>query len=302
MKTSAAPGRSLAAVDIPVATRTDSGSSLAVLLRLRRNRSATVASTVVALFLFVGIAAPLIAPSDPYSGDIAHRLEGPSPQHLLGTDELGRDILSRIIFGASMSLRIQFGVIGICLLGGVTLGMIAGYYGGWSDEVLMRLMDMLLAFPGVFLALAVVAALGPGTLNLVVAIGIALVPLFARLVRASVMAEQAKEFVSAARAVGAGDGRILVRHILPNCAAPLIVFTTLHLATVLLTAAGLSYLGLGVQPPFPEWGAMLSDSRTYFFTAPHAVVIPGAVIMLVSTALNVLGDGLREALDTRLRL
>ncbi len=272
------------------------------LTEARRRSATTMAGAVVVLFVVAALLAPVIAPNDPLAGRASERLRPPSGAHLLGTDELGRDILSRLLFGASMSLRIQAGGVGLALLCGVTLGLLAGYRGGWLDEGIMRAMDVLLAFPGVFLSIAVIAVIGPGALNVTLAVGVALVPSFARLVRASVMAARGMEYVQAAHAIGASDLRIVLRHILPNCGALLIVFTTLNLAVVLLTASGLSYLGLGVQPPEAEWGAMLSNSRSYLLTAPHATVIPGVAIMLVSTALNVLGDGLRDILDPRLRL
>jgi len=269
--------------------------------RFARRNVLVLAGAIVVLYTVVGIFAPLLAPSGPLAGDSGQRLLPPSIAHLLGTDELGRDILSRVIFGASTSLVIQAGAVAIGLIIGSSLGLIAGYCGGWLDELIMRPMDVLLAFPGVFLAITVIAALGPGTSSVTYAVGIALVPSFARLVRASAMSCREMEYVTAARGAGAGHARILLRHVLPNSAPPLIVYSTLVLAYVLLTASGLGYLGLGVQPPEPEWGAMLSSSRTYLLTAPHATVIPGIAIMIVTTAFNILGDGLRDALDPRMR-
>jgi peptide/nickel transport system permease protein len=271
------------------------------LKHLGRHRAAVVAAVIILLYLALGILAPVIAPYDPLSGDASERLQGPSPDHLLGTDELGRDILSRIIYGASTSLVIQGGAVAIGLLVGAGLGLIAGYSRGWSDDLIMRLMDVLLAFPGVFLSIVVIAALGPGTSSVLYAVGIALIPSFARLVRSSAIQIRELQYVEAAQAIGAGHLRILARHVLPNSAPPIIVYTTVVLAYILLTASGLSYLGLGVQPPTPEWGAMLSNSRTYLLTAPHATVIPGLAIMIVALAFNILGDGLREALDPHMR-
>jgi peptide/nickel transport system permease protein len=256
---------------------------------------------IVGLYLILAILAPILTASDPLEGDLAERLQPPSLTHPFGNDELGRDILSRIIFGASTSLLIQVAALTIGLLVGVSLGLIGGYTRGWFDETIMRIMDVLLAFPGVFLAITVIAVLGPGTTNVIYAVGIALIPSFARLTRSAAMACRELEYVMAARTIGAGHFRIILRHILPNSAPPIIVYTTLVLAYILLTASGLSFLGLGVQPPRPEWGAMLSNSRTYLLTAPHAAVIPGIAILIVSLAFNILGDGLRDALDPRMR-
>ena len=269
--------------------------------RFGKRNSLILAGAVVVVYVALGVLAPVLVPSGPFAGDSSQRLSPPSAAHLLGTDELGRDILSRIIYGASTSLMIQAGAVAIGLIVGSGLGLIAGYRGGWVDELIMRPMDVLLAFPGVFLAITVIAALGPGTSSVTYAVGIALVPSFARLVRASAISCREMEYVTAARGAGAGHARILLRHVLPNSAPSLIVYSTLVLAYVLLTASGLGYLGLGVQPPAPEWGAMLSNSRTYLLTAPHATVIPGIAIMVVTTAFNILGDGLRDALDPRMR-
>ncbi len=266
-----------------------------------RHKAMALAGAIVLLYLWLGIFAPVLAPSDPLTGESSGRLSPPSQAHLLGTDELGRDILSRIMFGASTSLLIQAGAVVTSLVVGGALGLIAGYASGWLDEAVMRLMDIFLAFPGVFLSIAVIAVLGPGVMSVTWAVGIALIPSFARLMRSSAMTCSELEYVQAARGIGAGPFRILLRHVLPNSLPPMIVYTTLVLAYVLLTASGLSYLGLGVQPPDPEWGAMLSNSRTYLLTAPHATVIPGLAIMIVSLAFNILGDGLRDTLDPRMR-
>ena len=269
--------------------------------RFGRRNALILAGAIVIVYMALGILAPVLAPTGPLAGDSSQRLSPPSAAHLLGTDELGREILTRIIFGASTSLVIQAGAVAIGLIIGSGLGLIAGYRGGWVDELIMRPMDVLLAFPGVFLAITVIAALGPGTSSVTYAVGIALIPSFARLVRATAMSCRELDYVTAAHGAGAGHVRILLRHVLPNCAPSLIVYSTLVLAYVLLTASGLGYLGLGVQPPAPEWGAMLSNSRTYLLTAPHATVIPGIAIMVVTTAFNILGDGLRDALDPRMR-
>ncbi len=269
--------------------------------RLKRNRAAIVGGVIVVLFVVTAVLAPWLSPFHPNEGDLTKRLKAPDREHLLGTDPLGRDILSRIIYGARISLQIQVVSVAIALLIGTFLGMVGGYYGGKLDNLIMRLMDILLAFPGIFLAVAIIAVLGPGLTNLILAAGIYSVPQFARIVRGSVLSLKEKEFVEAARAVGERDFSILFRYLLPNSMAPIIVQTTLRMATVLLTASGLSFLGLGVQPPTPEWGAMLSNARAYLITAPHVATVPGLAIMLVVMGFNLFGDGLRDSLDPRLR-
>ncbi len=210
-------------------------------------------------------------------------------------------MLSRVLYGARISLQIQVASVGLALLLGTVLGVIAGYVGRWPDMLIMRVVDIMMAFPGIFLALAIIAALGTGLGNVIIASAIFLVPQFARVVRGSVLTLKEKEFVEAARALGEGDFTIVTRYLLPNSLAPIIVQTSLRMATVLLTASGLSFLGLGVQPPSPEWGAMLSNARAYMITAPHVATVPGLAIMVVVLGFNLLGDGLRDALDPRLR-
>jgi len=256
---------------------------------------------IVLLFVATALMAPWLSPYHPNEGDLTKRLKAPDRVHLLGTDPLGRDILSRIIHGARISLQIQIVSVAIALMIGTFLGMVGGYYGGKFDNLIMRLMDILLAFPGIFLAIAIIAVLGPGLTNLMLAAGIYSIPQFARIVRGSVLSLKEKEFVEAARAVGEKDFNILFRYLLPNSMAPIIVQTTLRMATVLLTASGLSFLGLGVQPPTPEWGAMLSNARAYLITAPYVATVPGLAIMLVVMGFNLFGDGLRDSLDPRLR-
>lgn len=269
--------------------------------RLKRNRAAIMGGIIVLLFVSMAILAPWIAPFPPNEGDLGKRLKPPSREHLLGTDPLGRDLLSRVIYGARISLQIQIISVAIALVIGTVLGMIGGYYGGKIDNLIMRLIDILLAFPGIFLAISIIAVLGPGLMNLMLAAGIYSIPQFARIVRGSVVSLKEKEFIEAARAVGEKDRDILLRYLLPNSLAPIIVQTTLRMATVLLTASGLSFLGLGVQPPTPEWGAMLSNARAYLITAPHVATVPGLAIMLVVLGFNLFGDGLRDSLDPRLR-
>jgi peptide/nickel transport system permease protein len=269
--------------------------------RLKRNRAAIAGGIIVLLFVFMAILAPLISPHPPNEGDLTKRLKPPSGEHLLGTDPLGRDLLSRVIHGARISLQIQIVSVSIALVIGTLLGMIGGYYGGKLDHLLMRLMDILLAFPGIFLAISIIAVLGPGLTNLMLAAGIYSIPQFARIVRGSILSLKEKEFIEAARAVGENDLNILFRYLLPNSMAPIIIQTTLRMATVLLTASGLSFLGLGVQPPTAEWGAMLSNARAYLITAPHVAMVPGLAIMLVVMGFNLFGDGLRDSLDPRLK-
>lgn len=269
--------------------------------RLKRNRAATVGGMIVVLFVMIALLAPLISPYPPNEGDLAKRLKPPTREHLLGTDALGRDLLSRVIYGARISLQIQVVAVMIALVIGTILGMVGGYYGGKFDHLIMRLMDILLAFPGIFLAISIIAVLGTGLTNLMLAAGIYSVPQFARIVRGSVLTLKEKEFIEAARAVGENDFNILFRYLLPNSIAPIIIQTTLRMATVLLTASGLSFLGLGVQPPTAEWGAMLSNARAYLITAPHVATVPGLAIMLVVMGFNLFGDGLRDSLDPRLR-
>ncbi|MDL2327777.1 ABC transporter permease [Ruminococcaceae bacterium OttesenSCG-928-A11] len=235
------------------------------------------------------------------SQDLVHKLQGPSAQHIFGLDEFGRDIFLRILWGTRYSLFMGiFSILASVLIGGV-FGAIAGYYGGRTDNIIMRAMDILMAMPSILLAIAIVAALGPGLVNVLIAIGISYVPTFARVVRAAVMTVRGQEFVEAAGAVGASDARIIFKQIIPNTMAPIIVQATLGVAGAILSIAGLSFLGLGIQPPLPEWGAMLSNARTYIRDAWHITVIPGMMILLTILALNIVGDGLRDALDPKLK-
>lgn len=282
--------------------RVAAGGELADLWRrLRRNRAAVVGAGIVLTFVVLAVLAPALVPYNPTQGDLNDRLQSFSGTHWLGTDELGRDLLSWILYGARVSLQIQIVAVVLALMVGVLLGSLSGYLGGYVDSIIMRCMDILLAFPGIFLALGIIAALGPGLINLMFAAGISSIPQFARIVRASILSLKEREFVEAALALGSGSNRIMFRHLLPNCLAPIIVQSTLRMATVLLTASGLSFLGLGVQPPTPEWGAMLSNARSYLIVAPHVATIPGLAIMVVVVGFNLFGDGLRDTLDPRLR-
>ena len=267
--------------------------------RLKKNRLAVLGGGLLGFFLLVAVGAPILAPSDPLAQDLYNRLNPPSLSHPFGTDDFGRDLLSRVIYGSRISLRIGTVAVMIALVVGSLVGLVAGYWGGLLDQLLMRAMDLMLAFPSILLAIGIVAVLGPGLENAMLAVGTVAVPQYARLVRASVLTIREQEYVAAARALGAGDFRILFLAVLPNCLAPLIVQSTLGLATAILDAAGLSFLGLGAQPPVPEWGAMLNGGRELILSAPWVLTFPGLAIFLSVLAFNLLGDGLRDALDPR---
>jgi peptide/nickel transport system permease protein len=272
-----------------------------VLRGLKKHRLALVGAVIIFVLIFLAILAPFIAPHDPIEQNLEHRLLAPNTQYLLGTDNLGRCILSRLIHGASVSLLIGIMVVGISAFVGVTLGLLAGYRGGLIDELIMRIVDILLAFPGIILALVVIGILGPSLYNVMLALAIVGWTSYARVVRGTVLSVKEKEFVEAARVLGASDVRIMFRHILPNIMAPVIVMATLGMAHVILAAAALSFLGLGAQPPTPEWGSMLNSGRAFMRTAPHLTIFPGLAIMVTVLAFNFLGDGLRDALDPRLK-
>jgi len=270
--------------------------------RLFRDKLALVGLVIMGTFLLTAILAPVLAPYDPIEQSLVERREPPSSQHPLGLDDLGRDILSRVIFGARKSLQVGVVSVTMAIVVGTLIGATSGYLGGWVDILVMRLMDIMLAFPALLLAIAIVTILGPGLLNMLYAIGIVSIPVYARIARASVLSVKVQDYVLAARALGASPVRILARHVMPNCLTPLIVQGTLGIGTAILDAAGLSFLGLGAQPPTPEWGAMLGQGRYAMFTAPHIVLFPGLAIVLTVLGFNLLGDGLRDALDPRLRL
>jgi peptide/nickel transport system permease protein len=270
--------------------------------RLLRNRAAMVGLIIVLVFVVAAVLGDRLVPFDPFQQNLARALRAPGLPHPLGTDEFGRDIMSRIVHGARISSFIGLAGVGFGLVVGGGLGTAGGYLGGRADQITMRLIDVLLAFPGMLLALAIVSFLGPGLGNVLVAVGIYSVPLYARVMRGSVMSVRTQEFVEAARALGASDLRILWRHILPNAMTPIIVISSLRFADVILTASGLSFLGLGAQPPMPEWGAMLASGRVYLRVAPWVAVFPGVALALVVFGFNLLGDGLRDALDPRMRV
>jgi len=271
------------------------------LKRLLGNFAFTAGLLLTVSLIFVALAAPLLAPYDPDVQDTARRLEPPSKQHLLGLDDLGRDVLSRILFGARVSLRVGFSVVILASLVGVTLGAVSGYFGGAVDLIVMRICDILLAFPGILLSIALVAVLGPSLNNVIMALAISGWVGYARLVRGQVLKVREMEYVTAARALGAKSPRVIVLHVLPNVINPVIVMATLGLAGAILAEAALSFLGLGVQPPTPSWGAMLTAGRRYLGLANHLAIFPGIAIMLAVMGLNFLGDGLIDALDPKYR-
>ena len=274
--------------------------------RLRRNPGALVGFVLVALFVVVAVFAPLIALESPRSGDLSRLggscCPGPSADHPFGIDQQGRDVFSRVVYGARYSLLIGIVAVAVGLSIGLLVGAVAGYMGGWVDSVLMRLMDIMLSIPGLLLAIGIVAALGPGLIQIMAAVGATQIPIFARLLRGSVLAQRENDFVLAARSVGVRGRLILFSHILPNSVSPVIVQGTLALATAIIDVAGLGFLGLGPQDPAtPEWGTMLTDTTRYLQTAPHLALIPGAAIVVSVLGFNLIGDGLREALDPKFR-
>ncbi len=275
---------------------------LAIVWRqLRRNRAAMIGAFLIICELTIALAAPLVAPYDPLDQNPRAALQAPSRDHLFGTDDTGRDLLSRVIYGARISLRVGLISVGIGGGIGIALGIIAGYRGGVIDMVIMRLIDLLLAFPGILLALGIVAILGPGLGNVMIAVGISAIPSYTRVSRAATISLRDREFVLGARAIGCGDLRIAMRYILPNVLPPLIVLATLGIAGAILTAAGLSFIGLGAVPPAPEWGAILSLGRKYINQAWWYTTFPGLAIAVTVLGINMLGDALRDALDPRLR-
>ena len=272
-----------------------------------QNRGAVIGLVVFGLLVLTALLAPLIAPHDPTQQYRDALLappiwqEGGRAGFLLGTDAVGRDMLSRLIYGAQYSLFIGIVVVSIALTGGIAIGLIAGFYGGWVDNVIMRVMDVILAFPSLLLALVLVAILGPGLTNAMIAIAIVYQPHFARLTRAAVMSEKAREYVTAAKVAGASNLRLMFKTILPNCLAPLIVQATLSFSSAVLDSAALGFLGMGAQPPASEWGTMLAEARKFILRAWWVVTFPGLAILISVLAINLMGDGLRDALDPKLK-
>jgi ABC-type dipeptide/oligopeptide/nickel transport system permease subunit len=268
--------------------------------RFRRNRGAVMGVLVLGMFVVVALGAPMATTYNPELPQLDQKLLDPTPAHLLGTDLLGRDVLARLAYGARFSLLIGFAAVGVGLLLGVPLGAVSGFYGGWPDLIIQRFIDVLLSFPGFLLALSLVAVLGVGIVNVILAVGLGVVPAFVRLVRASTLSIRARDYVAASRASGASGLSIIWRHVLPNALAPVVIQATLGLGSTLLTAAGLGFLGLGVQQPTPEWGSMLGEGRSYIFSNPNLATFPGVAIFLTVLAFNLMGDGLRDALDPTL--
>jgi peptide/nickel transport system permease protein len=270
------------------------------LKRLFRNKGAVAGLVILGIMIALAVLAPVLPLADPIQIDSTHALYSPGTPFLFGSDQYGRDVFSRVVYGGRISLLVGPIAVVIALVPGVVIGLLAGYYGRWLDTALMRGIDIMLAFPGILLALAIVAVLGPSLTSLMIAVGIAAVPTYARLTRASVLSARENLYVDAARVVGARDAIILSRHILPNIVAPIIVVSTLGVGAAILVAATLSFLGLGSQPPTAEWGRMLSEGRQYLREQWWIATFPGVAIMLTVLALNLLGDGLRDALDPRL--
>jgi ABC-type dipeptide/oligopeptide/nickel transport system permease subunit len=270
--------------------------------KLKRNKAALLGGILIVIYVTSALFAPVLFRGNPSAPNLMNSLESPSVKYPLGTDELGRSILGRIIYGSRVSLLIAVGVVSVGIIIGIPLGLVSGYYRGKVDFIIQRVTDTMLAFPGFLLALALVAVLGVGLKNTVISIGISMVPLYIRLVRGCVLSVREEVYVEAARAVGTRDVIILIRHILPNVMVPITVQTSLSMGTAILFAAGLGFLGIGVQPPTPEWGSMLGSARSYLFHSPHVATFPGIAIFLAVLSFNLLGDGLRDALDPRFKI
>jgi len=272
-----------------------------MLQRIVENRAMLAGCLIIFLFVFTAIFTSWLSPFDPFAQSIRQRLRPPGDPHWLGTDGYGRDILSRIIWGSRISLTVGVVAVAIGATLGILVGLVAGFFGGGVDNLLMRIIDILLVLPTILLALVIVAMLGPGVFNLMIAVGIANAPRFARVIRAEVLAVKQMVFVNAASALGASSIRLMARHILPNILASILVLSTLRIAQAITTEASLSFLGLGVPPPTPTWGSMIADGRIYLRTSPWVAIIPGIMIMLIVMAFNLFGDGLRDLLDPKLR-
>ncbi|GGB39033.1 peptide ABC transporter substrate-binding protein [Lentibacillus populi] len=270
--------------------------------RLLKNKLAVLGLVIIVLQVILAVFAPVLVNYSPYEQNLSETQLGiGSPEHLLGTDNYGRDIWSRLVYGTRISLIVGISSVGLGLIGGLTLGLLSGYYRK-LDGVIMRIVDLLFAFPGILLAMLIIAILGTSIVNVAIAISIWSIPGCARIVRGSVLSIKKQEYILAMKSIGASNSRIILKHILPNCLAPIIVFATMRMATTILSTSALSFLGLGAQPPTPEWGAMIADGQDFMWTAPHMSIVPGIAIMLVVFAFNVVGDGLRDALDPNMNL
>lgn len=272
-----------------------------VIKRLRKNKMAMAGLFMILFLIVLAIIAPLIAPYGPREFDLLRKLEGPSWDHIFGTDDLGRDIFSRILYGAKYSLSLSVLSVTLGTLVGIILGAIAGYFGGITDNIIMRLMDVLQAIPSMLLCIAISAALGSGFVNTIIAMSIGHISMITRMLRGSILSVREQEFIEAENSINCSRFRIIVMHVLPNSISPIIISVTMGMGSAILTAAGLSYLGLGVQAPTPEWGAMLSAGRNYIYDHPHVLIFPGIFIMITVLAFNMLGDGLRDAMDPKLK-
>jgi peptide/nickel transport system permease protein len=284
---------------LKVVTPRSSNQTWRIFRRLLRKRSAQIGGVIFLLLVFLALFGPLITPYNPFDIKIGQRLEAPSINHLFGTDEQGRDLFSRIIYGARYALLIMIITTGIGAIGGLSLGIPSAYFGGQADMLVMRLMDVMLGFPYILLILAIVAIIGPSLENAMVAIGVANIPTFARLARSSILVVKEQDFVTAERALGASHLRIMFRSILPNILSPIIVYISLTMPTAVLAAASLSFLGLGAQPPLPEWGTMMVNARDFIVTAPWVVLSPGLTIFTIVLGINLLGNAMRDVLDPR---
>ena len=270
-------------------------------LRLWNNKLSVIGLIVVLLMILIVLLAPIIATHEPTEMIYEDVLQAPSSEHLFGTDDLGRDIFSRVIWGGRESIRVGFLGVTIAIVGALILGVTTGYAGGWADMITQRIIEIFLAFPAILLLLSIVAALGPNLTTVLIALGISSIPAYTRLVRGSVLSVKNSEYITSARVIGAKDTRIMWKHVLPNMLGPILVYATLGLGSAIMTTAGLSYIGLGAQPPSPEWGAMLNYGRTYLRTAWWMSIYPGLAVSIIVLAINVFGDGLRDALDPKTR-
>ncbi len=268
---------------------------------IRKHPGAIVGVIMLTIIILSAVFAHVISPYDPVKPDYSVRLQPPGGDHLFGTDTMGRDVLTRIMYGGRISLWVGMISVGIAATAGIVIGLMSGFFGGWTDEVLMRIMDMIMSMPSILLSLTIIFTLGPGLVNVMIAIGVASIPSYARIVRGQVLAARDTPYVEAARAAGAGNVKIMFRHILPNVLAPVIVMATLGLAGAILSVAALGFLGLGISPPTPEWGVIISDGRARLYDAWWIATFPGLAIMATVLATNLLGDGLRDSLDPRLR-
>ncbi|PWW25418.1 peptide/nickel transport system permease protein [Cytobacillus oceanisediminis] len=267
----------------------------------RKNKLALIGSIIVIFFILLAVFAPVIAPQGINEQMLSKRLQAPSSEHWFGTDDFGRDIFSRVIYGARISLWVGFLAVMGSIVVGCLLGVVAGYYGKWVDAIISRVFDIMLAFPSILLAIAIVAVLGPSLRNALIAIAVINIPNFGRLIRSRVLSVKQEEYIMAAKAVGMSNSRILFKHVLPNSMAPIIVQGTLAIATAIIEAAALGFLGLGAEAPNPEWGKMLADAKAYLVQAPWTMIFPGLAIMLTVLGFNLMGDGLRDALDPRMK-